>query len=189
MKLPFWNRKVHYWASIIIAIPSLVVICTGLLLQVKKQVPWVQPPERKGASEEPTLSLPQILAISRSVPEAGVRDWGDIQRIDARPSKGVVKVVPKSAWEIQIDAATGEVLQVAYRRSDLIESLHDGSWFHEWVKLGVFLPTGVTLLLLWLTGMYLFFLPFWTRWRKARRLTATASRRKDSATPGPNSPL
>jgi uncharacterized iron-regulated membrane protein len=173
MKFSFWNRKVHYWASIIIAVPSLIVICTGLLLQVKKQVTWVQPPEQKGAHKEPMLSLPQILEISRSVPEAQVRDWKDIQRVDVRPSKGVLKVVPKSNWEIQIDATTGKVLQVAYRRSDLIESLHDGSWFHEWVKLGLFLPTGITLLLLWLTGMYLFFLPIWIRWRKKRKLAAS----------------
>ena len=173
MKFSFWNRKVHYWASLFIAVPSLIVICTGLLLQVKKQITWVQPPEQKGEHKEPSLSLPQILEISRSVPEAKVSDWKDIQRIDVRPSKGVLKVVPKNNWEIQIDSTTGKVLQVAYRRSDLIESLHDGSWFHEWVKLGVFLPTGITLLLLWLTGMYLFFLPIWTRARKKRKLTAS----------------
>ncbi len=32
------NRKIHYWASIIVALPFLVVIATGILLQLKKQI-------------------------------------------------------------------------------------------------------------------------------------------------------
>jgi hypothetical protein len=30
------NRKVHYWASTIIALPVLVMICSGLLLRSTK---------------------------------------------------------------------------------------------------------------------------------------------------------
>ena len=34
------------------------------------------------------------------------------------------------------------------RRSDLIESIHDGSYFGgDWTKLGLFLPAGIVLLL------------------------------------------
>lgn len=36
MKLHHLNRKVHYWASVFIAAPLLVIVCTGILLQVKK---------------------------------------------------------------------------------------------------------------------------------------------------------
>ena len=53
---------------------------------------------------------------------------------------------------------------MAYRRSDLIESLHDGSWFHDRAKLWVFLPTAAVVLMLWGTGIYLFFLPLAVRW-------------------------
>jgi hypothetical protein len=48
---------------------------------------------------------------------------------------------------------------VAYRRSDVIEQIHDGSFFSDAVKLYVFLPTGVFLILMWGTGLYLFLLP------------------------------
>jgi hypothetical protein len=73
-----------------------------------------------------------------------------------------------------VDARTGEVLQAAYRRSDLIESLHDGSYFDDGVKLWVFLPAGVVLLGLWGSGLYLFVLPVAVRWsrRRARPLPA-----------------
>jgi len=29
-----WNRKLHRWGSIAVALPFFVVICTGLLLQL-----------------------------------------------------------------------------------------------------------------------------------------------------------
>src|SRR6476620_1879572 len=126
-----WNRKLHRWGAIAVAVPFLIVICTGILLQLKKQVPWVQPPETKGGLAHPALSLPVILEIAATVPHAGISEWDHIDRIGVRPSKGMVKVLGKNRWELQLDAATGSVLQVAYRRSDLIESLHDGSFFHH----------------------------------------------------------
>lgn len=75
------------------------------------------------------------------------------------PGKGLLKVVSTNRCEIQLCASTGNLLQIAQRRSDLIESLHDGSWFHPAAKLWVFLPVGVVLLGLLLTGLYLFFVP------------------------------
>lgn len=115
------NRKVHYWASIIVALPFLVVIATGLLLQLKKQIAWIQPTEQRGGGTEPALALADILVITRRVDEAQVRSWREVKRIDVRPDKGLVKVTSASDWEVQIDAATGAVLHSAHRRSDLIE--------------------------------------------------------------------
>jgi len=97
------------------------------------------------------------------VPEAEIESWKDIDRLDVRPSKGMMKVRAANGWEIQLDSKSGEVLQVAYRRTDLIESLHDGSFFNDHSKLWFFLPTALILLGLWLTGIYLFLLPSITR--------------------------
>jgi hypothetical protein len=166
MKFHILNRKVHYWASIVVAVPVLIVIASGILLQLKKELPWVQPPEQRGVGKEPTIAMGRVLEICASIPEAEVQTWADINRIDVRPSRGLLKVWAKSNWEVQIDCQTGEVLQVAYRRSDLIEAIHDGSWFHDLVKHWVFLPSAVILLLLWFTGMYLFILPYLVRRRR-----------------------
>jgi hypothetical protein len=73
-----------------------------------------------------------------------------------------------------LDAKTGDVLQVAYRRSDLIESIHDGSFVHDRVKLWVFLAVALVLGVLWMTGIYLFFLPYYAKWRKRRKKTRSA---------------
>ncbi|MEN9593245.1 MAG: hypothetical protein RJA21_1721, partial [Gemmatimonadota bacterium] len=102
-----WNRKLHRWGSIAVALPFFVVICTGLLLQLKKQLAWVQPPEQKTAFNVPTVTMEQILASVRAVPEAKVSGWGDIDRLDVRPGKGLVKVVTVDHWELQLDLATG----------------------------------------------------------------------------------
>ena len=166
MKFNLLNRKIHYWLSIIVALPILIVIISGLLLQTKKYFPWVQPTELRGAGRNPALSLPEVLEISRTVPEAEIETWDDINRLDVRPSRGMLKVWAKNNWEIQIDTETGAILQTAYRRSDIIESIHDGSFFHEYVKVLIFLPAGIVLLLLWLTGIYLFILPLWVKRRR-----------------------
>lgn len=164
------NRRLHRWGAIAVALPFVVVIASGLLLQLKKQLDFVQPPEQKGAAVEAAtaLTLPQILERVQQVPEANIRTWADIDRVDIRPAKNMMKVVSMTRWEVQLDLATAEVLQVAYRRSDLIESIHDGSFFHPLAKLGVFLPMGAIVFCLWLTGMYLWLLPYWTK----RRTTA-----------------
>jgi uncharacterized iron-regulated membrane protein len=168
-KFSVWQRRLHRWGAILIAAPLLVIIATGILLQLKKHAAWIQPPERKGEGRQPAVSFDRILEAARGVPEAEVRVWEDIDRLDVRPSKGMLKVQARNRWEIQLDARTGDVLQIAYRRSDLIESLHDGSFFFDGAKLWIFLPAGIALLGLWLTGAYLFALPYWVRWRRARR--------------------
>lgn len=160
MRLRALNRKVHYWATALIAIPAVVVIGSGLLLQMKKHWSWVQPAERRGTGTEPSIGLEEILLAVRSVPAAGARDWNDVNRIDVRPSRGVAKVWLRNGWEVQVDLGTGKVLQTAYRRSDVIESIHDGSYFGgDWTKLGIALPTGIILLVMWVTGIWLFVTP------------------------------
>ena len=167
-KMNYTLRKIHYWGAFIAAIPILIVIITGIMLQIKKQWTWVQPRTVKGTTKKPTLTFEHILDAVRKT-EAQISSWEDIDRLDVRPSKGIVKIRGKNNWEIQLDFHTGEVLQIAYRRSDFIESIHDGSFFHDQAKLWVFLPSALILFVLWLTGMYLFALPIWRRAQKRKK--------------------
>jgi hypothetical protein len=168
MKFNLANRKTHYWLTPFLAIPILIITLSGLLLQVKKQWSWVQPSEMKGEGLTPSISFEQILASVRESKGFEAATWKDIKRVDVRPSKGIAKLSMSSGVEIQIDASTGKILQTAIRRSDWIESLHDGSYFAgDWTKLGLFFPAGVTFLVLWLTGLWMFWLPIQTKWRRA----------------------
>jgi hypothetical protein len=153
----------------LVALPFIVVLTSGVLLQLKKQIDWIQPPTQKGTPASPSISFSHVLETAMTIPEAAIHGWEDIDRVDVRPKHGVLKVRAKSRWEIQIDAHSGEVLQVAYRRSDLIESIHDGSFFLSGAKLWLFLPTALVLIGLWGTGLYLFAVPHLVKRERRRR--------------------
>lgn len=180
MNLNKANRLTHRWATVVVTVPLLVIVVTGMMLQWKKQVTWVQPPTQRGTGSVPTIGFDEILSAARSVDEAAIESWDDIDRLDVRPSKGVIKIRAVNRWEIQVDAETGEVLQAAYRRSDLIESMHDGSFFHESVKLWVFFPSSVALTVMLGTGVYMFALPYISKHKRRKRAAAAKSTAKNS---------
>lgn len=157
------NRKIHKWASIVVALPLLIVIISGILLLLKKEFSYIQPATQRGIGSIPSVSFTTILAQAKSVPQAKIDSWHDINRLDVRPTKGVIKVRANNQWEIQLDSQSGDVLQVAYRRSNFIESLHDGTFFHDKANLWLMLPTSLILLALSITGLYLFLLPYLRR--------------------------
>ena len=102
-----------------------------------------------------------------------VAGWDDVNRLDVRPGRGTVKAWLMNGYEVQVDLGTGRVLQTAYRRSDIIETIHDGSFFAgDWTKLGLFLPGGLAMLLLWISGLWMWWVPF-----IAKRRRRTAGRR------------
>ncbi len=163
MKLSKLSRLSHRWGSIIALLPITIIIFSGIVLQLKKESAYIQPPTQRGAGTEPTIGFERILEVARTVPEAEIESWEDVDRLDVRPGKGVVKVQCKNRYEVQIDTETSEILQVAFRRSDLIESIHDGSYFNDHFKLWVFLPAGIVLAALVITGVHLFLLPYLAR--------------------------
>lgn len=152
--------------------PVFVMIAvTGILLLVKKDFDWLQPPTQKGAESDlaaaPFLPLAVIFDIASEFEH--FRTIDDIDRIDFRPGKRVHKLRSKhDHWELQIDAVTGTVLSRERRRSDLIEQIHDGSFFadivHGWVMPGV----AIALVLMAVTGIYIWWFPIQTRRRRRR---------------------
>ena len=161
------NRLVHKWVSIVISIPLLVVFVTGVLLLTKKEFAFIQPPTARGESNVPSISFDRVLDVARSVEVAQITTWADIDRLDVRPNKGVIKVRSQNSIEIQVDSKTGEVLQVAKRRSDFIESIHDGTFFQKNANLWLMLPVAIVALVMSITGIIMFFIPYLSR--KKRR--------------------
>jgi len=160
------NRSTHKWASIIVSIPVLIIIVTGILLLIKKEFNYLQPASQSGVSNVPSISFDVILQQAKSVEEAQVESWDSIDRLDVRPSKGIIKIRTNSQWEIQLDSETAEILHVAYRRSDTIEQIHDGTYWQKNANLWLSLPVAITLLLISLTGLFLFFYPYYKRFQK-----------------------
>lgn len=171
------SRQIHLWFALAVLIPTVIVIGSGILLQVKKQFDWIQPPTQKGQAEskyssQPTITFEKILLVSQSIPELEVKSWDDIDRLDVRPGKRMLKVLANNHWEAQLDAHSGEVLQVAYRRSDTIEAIHDGSWFAEPAKLWLFLPAGILLMCMWVSGAILLYTSLKSKFKKRTQRAA-----------------
>jgi antitoxin component of MazEF toxin-antitoxin module len=111
-----------------------------------------------------------MLQALQQDPELKVQSWDQVERIDIRPKKGLAKLTLETGLEVQLDTSNGKILQKAVRRSDLIEALHDGSFFAgDYTKLGLFLPAAVALFLMLLTGLWLWWLPIKVRRAKRKR--------------------
>lgn len=161
--------------GLVVALILLISALTGIFLAWKKDVDLLQPPTQKGARSGLAgwLPLEQLadtakLALLRHRPE--LADVG-IDRMDVRPSKGIVKVLfDKGWWEVQVDGTTGKALSVAKRHSDWIEKVHDGSIISDGFKLLSMNFLGFGCLILILTGFWLWYGPrLYRRIRRRRK--------------------
>ena len=173
-------RKIHRAAAAFLAVVFVTVAVTGLLLGWKKNSNgYIHPDSYQGSTPDlhdwlPLDSLKTIaLQVLHDSISPGLRT--DLDRIDVRPDKGMVKFVFAHHYNgIQLDAATGRVLHLERRRSDLIEDIHDGSVFDkllglpgEEIKLVYTTVSGVALLVFTITGLWI--------WLHSRRRRAGAS--------------
>ena len=143
---------------------------TGLILGWKKNSQgYLLPESQRGASTELKDWLPvdalEKQAIQTLQDSLGTDYDPTISRMDIRPDKGMVKVTfEHHYWEVQLDGSTGTVLQVAKRRSDFFEQLHDGSIVDrqgniKWFKLLYTSLLGTSLILFTITGFWLWYGP------------------------------
>ena len=103
-----------------------------------------------------------------SAPKKLVKSWEDIDRLDVRPNKGIVKIRSNNSIEIQMDTHTGKILHVAERRSDFIETIHDGTFFQKDANLWLMFPVAIIALLMSITGIILFVIPYIKSKRKSQ---------------------
>lgn len=164
------TRKVHKSAGIILLVFFFIVSVSGLLLGWKKNSNGLLLPETKtGTTTEMKKWLPLHQLESRAktflIDSVSKSLSAKIDRIDVRKNHGVVKFTFKDHYyEIQMDGATGEVLHVKKRWSDLLENIHDGSVLDkhfgtngEVFKLIYASIMGLALLLFTLTGFWLWY--------------------------------
>ncbi|WKZ59526.1 MAG: PepSY-associated TM helix domain-containing protein [Cyclobacteriaceae bacterium] len=172
------HRKLHRIVGSFLLIFFFLISLTGLLLGWKKHSGGLILPEtQKGISADlkgwlsyDSLNTLALQALRDSLPGQSPR----LDRIDARPDKGIVKFVFKDHYtEIQLDATSGKVLAVNQRTSDIIEQIHDGSILdfmvdtsNGQIKLVYTTLTGGGLALLSFTGFWLWYNPRRIRKRK-----------------------
>lgn len=167
-------RKYHKVLGITLAILLTISALTGILLALKKNVDLIQPPTQKGTSNvlndwKPVAEL-ALLAKDALVTAQPAEIDNEVDRMDVRPSKGIVKVLFKKGWwEVQVDGSTGEIRSIAKRHSDWIEALHDGSIVSDGFKLLSMNVLGWGLLVMVITGLWLWYGPRRVRYLRRRR--------------------
>ena len=180
-------RILHRNTGILLFALFFIMAITGLLLGWKKNsFGLIQPPTATGTSTKLSewKSLEELNAIADStlLARVGKNTSTQLDRIDARKDKGIVKFVYiQDYWEVQLDGATGKPMQISQRRSDLIEDLHDGSFFDlyfktsgEPIKLIYTLLMGSALIIFTITGFWLWYGPKQLRKEKAAKATRSS---------------
>lgn len=179
-----WYRKLHRWiASVLFAFFFLIAV-TGLLLGWKKNTGgYLLADTQAGTSTNPaewisadSLQKRALAIFSDSVSKTTVPV---IDRIDIRPKKGMAKVIfSDNYWALQLDLTTGNLLYLEKRRADFIEHLHDGTLLDNlfknkggWFKLSYTSIIGLALLLLTISGFWLWYNP--KRIRKQKSTSAS----------------
>lgn len=167
-----WYRKLHRWIASLLFVFFFFIATTGLVLGWKKNSNgYLLAKSYKGKSTELSrwLSFDSLHAVAVKALHDSVSAALSpaVDRIDARPEKGMVKIVfANHYWAVQLDASTGQILHMERRRADFIETLHDGSYFDKLagndkqpVKLGYTSIMGLSLLMLTISGFWLWYNP------------------------------
>lgn len=165
-------RKIHRITGAFLFIFFFIISISGIVLGWKNNSNgYLLPPTQTGTSSSLEQWKPMYTLYNKACfilhdsinPNLSIV----LDRIDIRKEKGIVKFIFEDhLWEVQLDGATGNLLHIKKRRSDFIESLHDGSildgWFNtskDQFKLIYTSVLGSALLLFTITGFWLWYGP------------------------------
>lgn len=157
-------RRWHRWVGLSLAVLIVLSSITGLLLAWKKQSTWLQPKEHTGVSTNlEAWANPGLIASAANKAltdslKLQTTELPLIDRLDFRPKRGIVKVIYKGDWEVQVDATTALVYSVAKRNTDWIERLHDGSIVADWFKNLSMSILSIGLLFMTMTGTWIWWM-------------------------------
>ncbi|MEA3318270.1 MAG: PepSY domain-containing protein [Bacteroidota bacterium] len=170
-KIIRYARIIHRKMAIFLFIFIFIISLSGLFLGWKKNsVGKILPKTHQGTSSEfnKWLDLDSLHKTAIRILHDSINEnlSPELSKIDIRKNKGVAKFIFENHyWEIQLDGASGELLNIARRNSDLIENIHDGSILDKLagtngiLKLIYTSIIGLTLLLFTLTGFWLWYGP------------------------------
>ena len=144
-------RKYHRIVSLIIVLPFALVLITGLLLQLRQQFEGIQPSAVKMEAIKNTRLL-----TNEEIIQASLVNEADIDQIIFRPAKFHLALRLKNGHEIQMHPQTGAILKSAPRYTNILIELHQGSFFSQWGQYLIFLPAGLGVLFLTISGLVIY---------------------------------
>lgn len=164
-------RRIHRYTGALLFAFFFVIGVTGLLLGWKKNSGgYLLARSSQGTTTDLSQWLPLDSLQARAVwllDSVDTRLSPEIDRIDVRPDKGMVKFTFTHHYmALQLDGATGNLLQFEQRRADFVEHLHDGSYVDRLLntpgglfKLVYTTIMGLALLVFTVTGFWLWYGP------------------------------
>jgi hypothetical protein len=165
-------RKIHRQTAVLLFLAFFIMAGTGLLLAWKKNSGGlILAKTESGTSTHLSQWLPldslKSAAVSFLHDSISPSLPPEIDRMDVRPGKGIVKFTFAGHYKgLQVDGATGKILRVENRNSDLIEQIHDGSILdflfgtgNDLFKLTYSTIMGIALLLFTITGIWIWWGP------------------------------
>ncbi|MFV0566136.1 MAG: PepSY domain-containing protein [Flavobacteriaceae bacterium] len=164
-------RKIHRITGALLFVFFFFISVSGILLGWKKHSGnLILEKTHQGTTSnfKQWLPLDSLYAIAAQTikDSISINTSSTIDRIDVRKDKGVVKFTFEDHfWGLQLDGATGRVLVIEQRRSDVIEKIHDGSILDYFfgtngqIKLVYSSIMGVALLIFTITGFWLWYGP------------------------------
>ena len=175
------SRQLHRWVGIVSALFLAQIAVTGFLLANKGRFEWLRPPEVEAQQVAGAHEIVSVHAATRAAFALGhpnLRTMKDVDRVDYRPKSNIFKIVSKEGYrEVQVDGGTGEVLSHAPRNDQLMEDIHDLSFYADWTH-ALFLPlVALALFGLAFSGIGLFLTPVYRRWA-FRRGGGTAEKKR-----------
>lgn len=165
-------RKIHRTTGAVLFIFFFFISVSGLFLGWKKHsLGIILPISLEGTSTnlKDWLPLDSLQTNAQQFLQDSIQHNSlfSIDRVDVRKEKGMVKFIfEEDFWEVQLDGATGSLLHIGKRHSDLIENIHDGSFLDDYfyttnnpIKLFYTTIVALALLSFTITGFWLWYGP------------------------------
>jgi uncharacterized iron-regulated membrane protein len=167
------TRSLHRWIGFIACLFLATISVTGFFLAMKGRFGFMRPPVQEAAAlgrPEDILPVAEVLRIAFAAGHPELSEVGEVDRVDYRPGDNVFKVVSKDGYrEVQVDGTEGKIVSDAFRNDQLMEDIHDMSFFADAAH-GYLLPVvAVCLCFLSITGIIIFLTPVIRRWKFKHR--------------------
>jgi uncharacterized iron-regulated membrane protein len=165
-------RSIHRTVGLAGSLCMLTLSATGFVLALKAELPNVRPPTRSYKGEPDIASMvhpSDALQAATALGLDGLEGIKDVGRFEYHAKGHVYKVLSKTNYhEVQVDGATGEVVQVSRRNDQMFEDIHDLSFLHPSLRTYVLPFVAASLFVLGVTGVWMYFVPVVRRARFRR---------------------
>ena len=133
-------RSIHKQVGLVASLFLLVLSITGFLLAIKSQASWMRPTSHKGEVLTDYLAAigpGHAMQSAFNLNDPRLKTPDDIDRLEYRVKDNLYKVLSKTGClEVQVCGETAKVLGTGQRNDQLVEDLHDFSFFadalHTW---------------------------------------------------------